>query len=151
MLEEILYCAYGCFSSVVAVLCIKRDVLLTEPGWMLLGSGFPFFASLGRQRGEEEGGCGLLSYLLSPLFSFHPPPPLLRHKGQDELRGCRSPLVRYFQHPCRRRKKNLVHPRLGLGVGGRRRGGKLKITPKAACPPLALCHGWLLPACLGGG
>lgn len=68
MLEEIHYCAYGCFSSVVAALCIKHDVLLTEPGWMLPGSGFPFSVSLGRQMGEEEGGCGLLSYLLSPLF-----------------------------------------------------------------------------------
>lgn len=38
MLEEIRYCAYGCFSSVVAALCIKHDVLLTEPGWMLPGS-----------------------------------------------------------------------------------------------------------------
>lgn len=76
-LEEIRYCAYGCFSSVVAALCIKHDVLLTEPGWMLPGSGFPFSAGLGRPTGEEGGGCGLLSYLLSPPFSFPPPPPSL--------------------------------------------------------------------------
>lgn len=87
VLQEISYCACGCFSSVVAASCVKCGVLLTEPGWMLLGSGFSFSASFGETDGREtgRGGCGLLPYLPAPLFPS-PPQPLLRHKEQDEPR-----------------------------------------------------------------
>ena len=73
MLGEARYCADGCLGSGVAALGIKCDVLLTEPGWMLPGAGFPFSVSLGRQMGEEEGSCRLLPYLPSPLFPSFPP------------------------------------------------------------------------------
>lgn len=82
MLEETHYCADGCSSSVVAALCIKHDVLLTEPGWMLPGSVFPFSVSLWRQMGEEEGGCRRSPTCSLPFFA--PLQLLLRHKGQGE-------------------------------------------------------------------
>lgn len=107
-LEEIHYCAYGCFSSVVAVLCIKHDVLLTKLGWMLPGFGFPFSVSLWRQLGEEEeeeeGGCSATCSL--PFF------PSPRHKGQDEPRGCRLPFFELFSASLQEEEK-LVHPGLG--------------------------------------
>lgn len=122
MLEEIRYCAYGCFSSVVAVLCIKHDVLLTETGWMLLGSGFPFFASLGRQRGEEEeGGCGLLSYLLSPLFSFHPPAAAETQRA-GRTAGLQVAPREIFSASLQEEEKKSGASQAGLGRGGEATG-----------------------------
>lgn len=73
VLQEISYCACGCFSSVVAASCVKCDVLLTEPGWMLLGSGFSFSESFGETDGRETGRGGAGYSPTCPLPFFLPP------------------------------------------------------------------------------